>query len=229
MKAVVLAGGFGTRLKSRIADVPKPMAPVAGRPLLELVLDNLLGSGVDRIVLSVGYKSDVIRAHFGSNYRGLTIDYSVEATPLGTGGAVALALNGTTEPSLVLNGDTLLDINYQHLLAWYGQAPSPAAVVLRQVPDTSRYGSVLLSNDHVLSFQEKGKHGPGWINAGVYIIRPGLFEAYGLTGAFALESDFLQKHCSQVSIRAYTTDAYFIDIGVPADYEKAQIELSGRI
>jgi D,D-heptose 1,7-bisphosphate phosphatase len=226
MKAIVLAGGFGTRLRELIPNLPKPMAPVAGRPFLEYVLDRLIVGGVREITLSVGYQAKIIMDHFGYAYRNASVDYAVETEPLGTGGAIAYALQVKGDaPVLVLNGDTFLDINYGELIGWYEQAPSKVAMVLREVPDVSRYGSVLATGELVTGFMEKGNMGLGMINAGVYIIQPEVFKKFKLAGRFSLEDELLQRYCVALTPRAYKTGAYFIDIGIPDDYERAQIEL----
>ncbi len=226
MKAIILAGGLGSRLRERVPDLPKPMAPVAGRPFLEYVLDRLIAGGVSEIILSVGYRADVIMAHFENAYRNAVVSYAVETEPLGTGGAIVHALNGQSGyPVLVLNGDTFLNIDYGELLRWYAQSPAQVAMVLREVPDIARYGSVLVSGERVSGFVEKGKVGPGLINAGVYIVHPDVFAAFSLSGKFGFETDLLGSHCEVLSPRAFITDAYFIDIGIPDDYDRAQHEL----
>jgi len=227
MKAIVLAGGLGTRLRGRIADLPKPMAPVAGKPFLEYVLDRLVLAGIDSITLSVGYRAEVIQDHFSDSYKGVPIQYAYEPEPLGTGGALALAVHdmGNEEPVLALNGDTLLRLNLQDLISWYAQAPEALAMVLRQVPDAGRYGAIKLDSDRVIGFEERGLPIPGLINGGVYIIQPRLFGDLGLSGRFSFEVDVLQKHCVNLRPRAYITDAYFIDIGIPVDLDRAGLEL----
>lgn len=226
MKAIVLAGGLGTRLRERVVDLPKPMAPVAGRPFLEYVLDRLIRGGITDIVLSVGYMADAIIGHFGNSYRDAAIRYSGEDEPLGTGGAIVHALSGQgDEPYMILNGDTLLAIDYSELLRWYEREPVDIAMVLRAVTDVSRYGAVLTSGDRVIGFTEKERAGVGLINAGVYIVRPALFDRYDLAGKFSLEADLLQPHCRLLAPKAYVTEGYFIDIGVPEDYDRAQHEL----
>ena len=226
MKAIVLAGGLGTRLRGRIPDLPKPMAPVAGRPFLEYVLDRLVAGGSNEIILSVGYKADVIMTHFENTYRTAVVSYALEAEPLGTGGAIAHALSGKgDDPVLVLNGDTFLNIDYGELICWYMQSPTQLAMVLRSVPDVARYGAVLISGERITGFMEKLKAGPGLINAGVYIINPAVFETFDLSGKFGLEADLLQNHCSSLSARAFLTNNYFMDIGNPDDYDRAQHEL----
>ena len=226
MRAIVLAGGLGTRLKERVPDLPKPMAPIAGRPFLEYVLDGLIGGEVDEIVLAVGYRAESIQDHFGTNYRGLPIRYSVETSALGTGGAIRQAISrNDRHPLLVLNGDTLLKIDYRALLAWYRQHPVQVAMVLRRVDDVSRYGAVLVENGRVTGFAEKGRSGPGLINAGIYIVMPELFQGLDLPRQFSFEADVLQAHSSSLAPRAYVTDCYFIDIGVPESFDRAQREL----
>lgn len=227
MKAIVLAGGLGTRLRERIPDLPKVMAPVAGRPFLEHVLDRLVASGVAEIVLSLGYKAEIIANHFGHSYKNVVLDYSIETEPLGTGGAILHAARGRDgDPFLALNGDTLLDLDYGEFIGWYTKIPVPIAMVLRTAQDVARYGSVLTSNGSVVGFMEKGKTGPGLINAGVYIVQPDIFRVFHLSGKFSFEIDLLQPHCNVLKPRAFVTDAYFIDIGVPEDYDRAQYELA---
>lgn len=225
MKAVVLAGGLGLRLRERVSNLPKVMAPVAGRPFLEYVLDRLIAGGVMDVILSVGYRAEAVRDHFGDTYRSATLDYAVEAEPLGTGGAILHALQGEgDEPAIVVNGDTYTDIDYAELIDWYRKEPVRLAVVLRTVRDASRYGSVLVHDDRVTGFLEKGKAGPGLINAGIYLVRPEVFGDFNLSGKFSLEMDLLQAHCGGLKPKAFVTDGYFIDIGVPEDFDRAQSE-----
>ncbi len=225
MKTIILAGGFGTRLREAVGDVPKPMAMVAGRPFLEYLLDRLISCGINDIVLSVGYKADLIIQHFSNLYGNPKITFAVEEEPLGTGGAIARVLSGEKQAALVLNGDTFVDLDYAQLINWHRQRRTAVTMVLKRVREISRYGSVIVSNEQVAGFIEKGKSGPGLINAGVYILQPDIFETFGMTGRFSLETDLLQRHCDALSPRAYLTDAYFIDIGLPEDYERAQSEL----
>lgn len=225
-RALVLAGGAGTRLRERVPDLPKPLAPVAGRPFLEFLLDRLIAGGVRDITLCVGYRAERVTQHFGASYRGAKLRYSLESEPLGTGGALAHALAGSDDaPALVLNGDSFLHLDFAGLLAWYREAPAALAMVLAKVADASRYGTVTVRDGRVTGFEEKGRAGPGWINAGIYVITPALFSRFGLSGRFSLEQDLLETHVAELAPRAYCSDGYFIDIGVPADYERAQAEL----
>ena len=230
MKAIILAGGFGTRLRERVPDLPKPMAPVAGIPFLQYILDHLIKGGIHEIILSVGYRADVIISHFQQTYHGASISYAMESEPLGTGGAIAHALKDHDDQAvMVVNGDTFVNLNYAQLLDWYQQEAPSIAIVLKEMEDVSRYGSVIVSSGIVSGFLEKGNTGPGLINAGIYLLSPNIFNTYCLKGNFSLESDLIQQHCLDLSPRAFITNAYFIDIGVPEDYERAQYELPNLI
>jgi D-glycero-alpha-D-manno-heptose 1-phosphate guanylyltransferase len=225
-KAIILAGGRGARLQSTVPNLPKPMAPVGGRPFLEYVLDRLVDAGVTDVILSVGYRAETIQKHFGNSYRRVPLRYSIEKNALGTGGALVLALKGEdSSPVLVLNGDTLVEVDYEALAAWYDPVVSSLGVVLCRVPDVSRYGSVVLSGDRVVEFREKGKGGPGLVNAGIYVIRSTIFSLYQFGECFSFETDFLQRYCSELQPRSFVTSGYFIDIGTPEDYDRAQREL----
>lgn len=230
-KAIILAGGRGERLQSTVPHLPKPMAPVGGRPFLEYVLDRLVDAGVSNVVLSVGYRAETIQDHFGSSYRTVTLRYSIEEISLGTGGAIVHALKGEDlSPVLVLNGDTLVEVDYGAVAVWSDTVVSSVGMVLCQVPNVSRYGSVILSEDRVVEFKEKGKDGPGLINAGIYVIRPPIFSFYKVKESFSFETDFLQRYCFELQPRAFVINSYFIDIGTPEDYDRAQRELgTGRI
>ena len=231
MKAIILAGGAGTRLRSLVPDLPKPMAPIAGRPFLEYLIERLVQGGVTDLVLSVGHRADAISDHFGGSWGGAAISYAVETEPLGTGGAIAFAAQGCTDNSiLVVNGDTYLGINFADLVAWGGSKPAlTAGMVLRAVEDVARYGAVLCADGMVQGFVEKGETGPGLVNAGVYLLNPEIFSQFGLSGRFSLESDLLQPHAEALPLRAYVTDGFFVDIGVPADYLLAQIAIPAHV
>jgi len=221
-EALVLAGGFGTRLRTVVADLPKPMAPVAGRPFLEFVLGGLARHGVPRAVLSVGYLSDIIIGHFGHVFQGMALDYAVEATPLGTGGAVAEGLRHCAGPAvLVLNGDTWLDLEL-HALVGHWQREQAPVIVAREVDDVARYGSLQVEDGRVVRFVEKGPAGPGLINAGVYLLPRDLFAAGAPAAPFSLEADVLAPCVRSRRVDAFITRGEFIDIGIPDDYHRAQ-------
>lgn len=228
--AVVLAGGLGTRLRSRVADRPKPMAPIAGRPFLEFLLDRLEDGGVRDVVLCVGHLGEMVQAHFGSRYRDLHLRYSVEQAPLGTGGALREALaHCVPGPALVLNGDTYLEMDFAEFGRSHVAGGSRISVVVREVDDVARYGSVELEGEVIRKFVEKGRDGRGWINAGTYAVNADLFAGDSLPiEAFSFETDFLAPRCTELDIRAFRTDGYLLDIGIPADFDRAQQELPDR-
>lgn len=225
-EAIVLAGGFGTRLRSVVPDLPKPMAPVAGRPFLEIILSALAAKGFTRVVLSLGYMADKIVSHFGNVYRGMEIIYEVEISPLGTGGAIRRALTRClSDHVFVFNGDTFLDLEVEKLEAHWVQNRVPI-VVARDVDDTARYGRLSTSGSRLIGFSEKGAAGRGLINAGCYILPEGVLEGFVLDQPFSFEQDFLKRAVASGRVDFHVTPGYFIDIGVPDDYARAQSELA---
>lgn len=230
MEAIVLAGGFGTRLASRLDGVPKPMAPVAGRPFLEILLTQLRRAGCSRVLLSVGHLHQVIQDHFGSAFHGMQIDYVIESIPLGTGGAIRLALAQATENSvLVLNGDTFLNADYADLLRFHAAEAATAAIALVHQPDIARYGGVVIEGNRVAGFDEKGRSGPGWINGGAYVLSKDLAWPPALAQKFSIERDFFVSEVARLRPAAYKVDGYFLDIGIPEDLDRAQTELADFI
>ena len=229
MQAIVLAGGLGTRLRSVVPDLPKPMAPVAGRPFLAWVLDRLVESGFGSAVLAVGYRHEAIHDHFGDNYRGLALRYSVEHTPLGTGGAIRLAADQVTAfPVFVMNGDTFLELDYQAMLAAHQQANSRLSVAACRVQDASRYGALELEVDRIQRFLEKGCSGPGFINAGVYLIPPEILQLIPAGEPFSFEQQLLVPRVQEIRPLAFRTEGRFIDIGIPEDFQRAQHLFAGQ-
>lgn len=228
MEAVVLAGGFGTRLKQAVPDLPKPMAPIAGRPFLEILLDSIARKGVRRTVLSLGYMADKIVQHFGGSYAGMELSYAVETSPLGTGGALRLALAQCEQDHVfVFNGDTFLDLEIDAVERQWQHDRHPI-IVGREMPDTMRYGRLLVDGKRVVGFAEKGIAGPGLINAGCYVLSKDQLDSFPLNSAFSLEADYLSKMVCKTPFDLFVTSGQFIDIGVPEDYQRAQSELAGR-
>jgi D-glycero-alpha-D-manno-heptose 1-phosphate guanylyltransferase len=227
-EAIVLAGGFGTRLRSIVPDLPKPMAPVAGRPFLEILLTMLAEKGFSRTVLSVGFMSENIIKHFGKTYAGMDLDYVVEDKPLGTGGAVCLAMTKSTHDHVfVLNGDTYLDLEVDLIDEHWAKRGNPI-IVAKRVTDTARYGRLVVQEGLVSGFTEKGISGDGLINAGCYVFPRNQFEKIKLSTPWSLESDLLCNAVRTVPIDVFITNGHFIDIGVPEDYIRAQIELAEK-
>lgn len=228
MEAVVLAGGFGTRLRQVVADVPKPMAPVGGRPFLDILLGSLAQKGFSRVVLSLGFMAEKISDHFGSRFAGLDLAYVVEDTPLGTGGATRLAAAACTQDHVfVFNGDTYLDLEVE-LLEQQWQARRHPVVVGRQVPDTARFGRLVVDGDRIISFAEKGISGPGLINAGCYVLPRDALVRFPLNQAFSIETDYLVPEVANAMVEVFVTAGVFIDIGIPEDYSLAQTLLVDR-
>jgi D-glycero-alpha-D-manno-heptose 1-phosphate guanylyltransferase len=230
MEAIVLAGGLGTRLRTVVPDLPKPMAPVAGRPFLAWILDRLADADFRRAVLAVGYRHEVIRDHFRLDYRGVELVYSVEDAPLGTGGAMRLALGYVTgSPVFVLNGDTYLDVDYVAMSAAHAAHGVALSVAVVRVPDVSRYGSLEIEDDRISGFLEKGSHGPGYINAGVYLVDAGLLAGIPAGTPYSFEQELMVPGVSMLRPLAFRSDGLFIDIGVPEDYERAQGLFGARV
>lgn len=227
MEAIVLAGGFGRRLRQLVPDLPKPMAPVAGRPFLEILLTSLARKGFRRVVLSLGYMADKVIAHFGDHFAGMVLAHEVEQTPLGTGGAVRQALTRChTDHVFVFNGDTYLDLEAAAVEEVWSANHEPI-IVARTVPDTSRYGRLDVANGQVVGFSEKGVSGPGLINAGCYVLPVNILDVFAAGQAFSLETDFFHRHAASQRFNLFVTSGHFIDIGVPDDYVRAQSELAG--
>ncbi len=225
---LILAGGLGTRLKSVVSEVPKPMAPVAGRPFLRHILDRLAEQGARRIILSVGHMADKIVDFFGSNYAGMSLVYASETEPLGTGGAIAYAAGFCKSPDfLVLNGDTFLSLDYGLFVRDARGKGALLSIVVRAVDEASRYGSCKVAKGFLTSFSEKDISGPGFINGGVYYMSSDLFSKFE-PGAkrFSFESDYVGPKLHQIHPAAYIADGYFIDIGVPEDFARAQVDFS---
>ena len=227
MEAVVLAGGLGTRLRAVVPDLPKPMAPVAGRPFLEILLSSLARKGVRRVLLSLGYKANVIVDHFGSRFGDMDLVPVVETSPLGTGGALRQALAHCQGPAaLVVNGDTFLDVDVAAAWRCWQDADAPV-IVGKAVTDAHRFGRLTVEADRLKGFADKGLAGPAIINTGHYVLPRTLFDGCGLHDPFSFEADFLAPKVDALSMRVYQTSGVFIDIGVPEDYELAQTLLAG--
>lgn len=228
LEAIVLAGGFGTRLRAVVADLPKPMAPVAGKPFLEILLRAMALNGFSRVVLSVGFMAEKISGYFGARFAGMELIYVVEDQPLGTGGAVRLAMTACHQDHFfIFNGDTFLDLEVA-AVERYWQQHRRSIIVARHVPDTARYGRLLVAGGRVTGFTEKGVIGPGLINAGCYVFNHDQLDGFELNQPFSLEADYLMKTELGLPLDVFVTAGQFIDIGVPEDYLRAQTELSER-
>jgi D-glycero-alpha-D-manno-heptose 1-phosphate guanylyltransferase len=232
MEAIILAGGLGTRLASRLSGVPKPMAPIAGRPFLEILLNQLKEGGCTRVLLSVGHLHEAIRGHFGQSYGGMRIDYAIEETPLGTGGAIRNALAQAREDAaLVLNGDTFLEADYAAMMRFHRAEDAAMTMAVAWQDDISRYGGVVVNERRVVGFQEKvplraGQLRAGLINAGAYVLNRDFPWPAELAGKFSFEEQVLAPRIGELRPAAFIVSGYFLDIGVPEDYDRAQRELA---
>jgi D-glycero-alpha-D-manno-heptose 1-phosphate guanylyltransferase len=223
LEAIVLAGGFGTRLRGVLSDTPKALAPVAGRPFLAYGLDLLAAGGVEHAVLATGYLADQVEAVIGPRWKEMRISYSREMQPLGTGGALRQAATRTRGGSLlVLNGDTYVRFDPPAFVAGMQAMQATIGVALAHVADVGRYGVVDTHGDRVLAFCEKGGSGAGAINAGVYYLSGAAVAALPQREAFSFEHDVLAPAVAMGNVFAWRATCDFIDIGVPADYAAAQ-------
>ena len=231
-EAIILAGGMGTRLRDVIADAPKSMAPINGRPFLEYQLDLLDRWGLKRVILSVGYQKELIRLHFGEEYKSLELVYAEEEEPLGTGGAILNALQSVQGYSVfIFNGDTYFDVNLQRLDDFRRIKECDLCLAMRFEIDPARFGLLEFDNNNrITRFYEKSE-GPdeGYINGGVYIVRRDYLLHFGLPEKFSFEKDFLQEYYQTEEFYGMRCFSYFRDIGIPEDYQKANDEFKRLI
>lgn len=222
-EAVVLAGGLGTRLRDVVPDLPKPLAPVAGRPFLAWILDQLASAAISRVILAVGYRHEQIQQCFGSRFGAMSIEYALEREPLGTGGAIRNALPlATGQDVYILNGDSFASVDLAAMAAAHREAGALFTMCTVRVPNLSRYGEVITADGRVVEFAEKRPGGVGEINAGIYLARRDLLERFDLPNAFSFERDVLAAHVHELRPLAFPARGHFIDIGVPEDYARAQ-------
>lgn len=221
--AVILAGGLGTRLRPVVADRPKALAEIGQRAFLALLLDQLSNAGVRDIVLSTGHGGKQIRETFGESYGNVHLIYSQESSPLGTGGALRLALPlCKSNPVLVLNGDSYCEADLKSFYAWHFARGASGTLLLTQVTDTKRYGHVELDTEGaVVRFDEKaGERGSGWISAGIYLLSCRLLLTIPEGHAVSLELEIFPSWIGR-GLYGYQTEGRFLDIGTPEDYRKA--------
>lgn len=222
MEAIILAGGFGTRLARVVKEIPKPMAPVAGKPFLVFLVENLISQGVDRIIMAVCYKKECIMDFFGSEYKGAEILYSVEEVPLFTGGAIKQALSHCREHRVfIVNGDTFFSVPLQKMRAFAEEKDISAVIAVKEMVEFDRYGKVEVSeNGLVTAFHEKSRCERGWINGGIYDLKADCLKDYPTT--FSMEQQCFPKLLQSGDIGAFPSVGFFIDIGIPEDYDRAQ-------
>ena len=223
MEAIILAGGLGTRLRSVVSAVPKSMAPVCGRPFIEYIMDRLIIQGINKIILAVGYKRDIIMSHFGMIYKNIPLAYSVEENPLGTGGAIKKALKlCQNKPVIVINGDTYVDVDTKHAFAVLARNNADVVIAIKEMVNFSRYGTITIDDcNKIIGFNEKRYCPKGYINTGFYVLNPTLLLKKG-ENVFSFEKDILQNEARKTKMCVFKTCGRFIDIGVPEDYALAQ-------
>jgi NDP-sugar pyrophosphorylase family protein len=230
IRAFVLCGGQGTRLRPVLTDRPKSMALISGTPFLQLMLDRLKSQGIDDVILGTGYMAHKIEDYFGTRRKfDMRIQYSREHAPLGTGGSLKLAEPLISDPVLVLNGDSYVEWSLGPMLELFNGKGADLVLVLQTVGDVTRYGSVALDRDsRVSAFVEKGAAaGPGLINAGVYLFRKQIIRELPQSRAISLERDVFPRLLNR-GVYGLISRGLFIDIGIPDDLERAQTLLTSR-
>ena len=220
MEAIILVGGFGTRLSTVVSNVPKPMAPINGRPFLEYLLEDLNEKGINRVILAVGYKKEIIKSHFKEKYKNIDIIYSDEDIPLGTGGAIKKALTLAKDENIfIINGDTFFDIDLKKMYQFHKKNSLKLTLAIKEMEKFNRYGSLILDKDKIIKFEEKKYVDKGYINGGIYLINKELLKKEE-KGSFSFEKEILENENLKIEKYGYKSEGYFIDIGIPEDYYK---------
>ncbi len=228
-KAFVLAGGHGTRLRPFTYEIPKPLLPVKGRPVLEYNLENLKVYGVEEVVLGVGYKADLIREYFGDGSKlGLKVDYSLEEEPLGTAGALKLAESFFDSAFFMCNGDEVKDINYSLMQELHEKNRATATLALVEVENAAEFGSVETEGDRIVAFREKeGIKKPGVVSAGAYVLEKNIFEFIPAGKKFSIEKDVFPVIAREKKLFGCRMATQFFPADNPERYEKAIMEWKG--
>lgn len=225
-EAIILAGGFGTRLQDALPGIPKCMAPVNDRPFLFYLINYLRSQGIEKFIFSLGYKHEIIEEYLNDQFSTLDFQCSVEKEPLGTGGAIlAASYKASGENAVVVNGDTLFKVSIPAAEDFHLRQQSDCTLLLKPMRDSDRYGLVELNSDNTIrSFREKQKYSSGNINGGTYLLNLSRFMEADLPEKFSFEKDYLEKFYKKSAIYGIVQDGYFIDIGIPEDYYRAREE-----
>lgn len=226
-EVIILAGGLGTRLREAVPDLPKCMAPVNGKPFIDYVLKHLQTQGIQHFIFSLGYKSDAFTEYLVQTLNPDTYSLVIEKEPLGTGGAIRYACSASREDHvLVVNGDSLFATDLSSQSDFHLSHQADCTLALKPMENFDRYGVVVLEEDQsILSFQEKKYYAKGLINGGVYLLNKTSFLKEVMPEKFSFETDYLQKLYPERKFYGIIQDGYFIDIGIPGDYQKAQNDL----
>jgi len=227
-EAIILAGGLGTRLRDAVPGLPKCMAPVNGKPFLSYLVDYLQKEGIEQFIFSLGYRYEMIESLLRQQYPSLSYQSVVEDEPLGTGGAIKLACKAATDKTvLVVNGDTFFKINLGKLSGFHHMCGAHCTLSLKPMKQFDRYGVVELNTDYSISnFREKQYYESGLINGGIYALHAVKFLAEELPDKFSFEKDYLEKFYTSRRMFGVVQDEYFIDIGIPEDFQRAQTEMT---
>jgi D-glycero-alpha-D-manno-heptose 1-phosphate guanylyltransferase len=227
LEAIILAGGFGTRLQQVVTDIPKSMALVNGRPFIEYLLNYLSGQGIGKFIFSVGYKKETIQNHLGKQFKNIPVEYAVEEEPLGTGGGINNAMKMVEGKSaFVLNGDSMFRLDLKALSQLHAEVNADITLALRFLEETERFGSVRI-DDHkrIVRFIEKGSEtGPGYINGGIYLINKSYLSSPVFPEKFSIETECFERHCMESRFFGFPSKGYFLDIGIPEDFYRAENE-----
>jgi D-glycero-alpha-D-manno-heptose 1-phosphate guanylyltransferase len=227
MEAIILAGGLGTRLRSVVPDLPKCMAPINGIPFISFLIDHLNKEGITNFVFSLGYKSEAFISLIEEKLPMKNFTVVIEDEPLGTGGAIKLACEKVKNENVIaLNGDSLFKVNLKALMNFHLTNKANCTLALKPMKNFDRYGSVEVDTlNKIMSFKEKKFVEYGNINGGVYAINIPSFIQLPLTSKFSMEQDYLEKYTKEGFFNGFIQDNYFIDIGIPEDYDRAQVEI----
>lgn len=222
MEAIILAGGLGTRLKPCVENLPKPLAPIDGKPFLRYLLDYLYVNGVHRAIISTGYKAETVEEFIGKSHRGMTVEYCREDTPLGTGGAIKKALGMCRENCVcVINGDTYFDVDLPEMKKLHDASGCRISLAAKWIENAENSGLLEHKNGILCGFHEKGIMSAGLINGGIYFIEKNTLDGIA-EEKFSFEKQILEAAYCPVAV--YESDGYFIDIGIPENYRKAERE-----
>ncbi len=219
MQVIILCGGLGTRLKTVVNDVPKPMAPIGTHPFLELKLEQLKQYNVDKIVLATGYKQELIQEYFGNEYKGIKIEYSLNNLDLGTGGAIKKALEHIdTQEAMVMNGDVYSEIDLDKMYTQHKNSNYIMTMAVKPLNHFDRYSYAVIEGTKMLDFRDKEPTEFGYINIGCYIVNKNIFDGLDLPKNFTFEADYLAPYVKSRPHGVFIYNGYFVDIGIPQDY-----------
>ncbi len=229
MQAIILAGGFGTRLQTVVKEQPKVLAPIGNKPFLHWLVKYLQKYGIEKFVFSLGYLHGQVQDFLKEDFKYLNYSCVIEDQPLGTGGAINFCLDKvSTEDVFIINGDSFFNVDIKQLFQFYKNTNSDCTIGLKPMQNFDRYGSVTINSDNkILQFNEKQFCKEGFINSGVWVVNKSIYwqRTQHLPQNFSYEKDFLEPNMPKLKVTGFVADEYFIDIGIPKDYYKAQTEI----